>query len=135
MPEDTLSVFQIPVTTKDDFQRRFLASLIQNAYYPAKVTVLGTLYQPGMILIMKKESFGVLKVRLLKAISVKDKNVLFGCSSFECKQSKFGYYVTTKVLTDFECIRYRDIGDYHPVHRIGTLDTFVFALHNSVSMN
>ena len=57
MPEDTLSVFQIPVTTKDDFQRRFLASLIQNAYYPAKVTVLGTLYQPGMILIMKKESY------------------------------------------------------------------------------
>ena len=134
MPDETLNVFQVPLTAKDDFQRRFLSTLNQNALYPAKISVLGTLYQPGMILVMKKEVFGEIKVGLLKAISVQNKVVTFGCSSFECTQSKFGYYVTTNVVSDFECISYSDLWDYHPLHRIGSLDSFVFMLHHYVSV-
>ena len=86
MPDDTLNVFQVPEITNDDFQRKFIMTLEPNDLYPAKITILGTLYQPGMILVMKKEVFGELKVELLKAISVKDEHVIFGCSSFKCTQ-------------------------------------------------
>ena len=133
MPDDTLNVFQVPKIVNDDFQRQFILTLEPNDLYPAKISILGTLYQPGMILVMKKEVFGELKVGLLKAISVKDKHVIFGCSSFKCTQTKFGYYVTTQILSEFECISYSDLWDYHPLHRIGSLSSFIFTLHHFVS--
>ena len=132
IPDGTLIVSQVP-TTKDAFQRKFLETLSPRALYPAKVTVMGTLYAPGMILIFKKEKFGILKVGLLKGISMKDKNISFGCSTFECSLSEFGYYVTVKLVSDFECITYTDLWDYHPLHRIGGLNSFVFALHHFIS--
>ena len=133
MPEDTINVFQVKANSNDDFQRRFLSTLDPSAQYPAKVTVLGTSYQPGMILVLKKEVLGELKVGLLKAIAVHDTKIIFGCSSFLCTQSKFGYYVTTKSLSNFELTSYSELWDYHPLHRIGSLQSFIFQLHHFVS--
>ena len=134
MPDDTLSVFQVPITNKDDCQRKFLSVLDQNASYPAKLFILGTLYQPGMILILGKPSFGELLVGLLKAMSVNGGEVTFCCSSFECTLSNLGYYISRKKVSDFVLLSGRELWDYHPLHRMGTLDSFMFPLHHFVTL-
>ena len=132
VPDDTLCVYQVP-DTQESFQRRFLTQLDPKSLYPSKVIILGTSYEPGMVLILKKIDFGLLKVGILKGLNVKSNKVMFACSTFECTQSKYGYYVSTKLLSDFECVMYTELWDYHPLHRIGTPQAFIFTLHHFIS--
>ena len=87
-----------------------------------------------MIVVLKKSSFGEMKVGLLRAIAFLNGVVFLGCSSFEVQQSRYCYYVSTKHCQDLEIVQLEDLADHHPLQRIGTLDNFYIALHHFVSV-
>ena len=95
--------------------------------------IFGTLYSPGTIVIMKKESLGVLKIGLVRVIGYQNNQVLFGCSTFIAMQSRYNYYVTTEELDTFEIISYDELQDYYPLFRIGSTSGFKFSLHHYIS--
>ena len=91
-------------------------------------------YEPGMVLVLGKADFGqTLTVGLLRTIAVDQEDVMFGCESFEAEQSEFGYYVTTKVINKFLVINHSDLADYHPLNRVGSVNSFCFCLHHFIS--
>ena len=97
------------------------------------VKIHGTLYNPGMIVVMKKQSLGVLKVGLVRIIALQNKQVFFGCSTYIAMQSRYNYYVTTKDLEAFEIVSGDKLQDYHPLLKIGTMSGFRFPLHHFIS--
>lgn len=97
------------------------------------IKIFGTLYSPGMVLVMKKESFGVLQVGIIRIISFQGGRVMFGCSKFTAMQSRNNFYVTTENLDSFEFISYDALEDYYPLLRIGDVNMFRFSLHHYIS--
>ena len=51
------------------------------------IKIFGTLYSPGMVLVMKKESFGVLQVGIIRIIIFQGGRVMFG-KQFLCHHRK-----------------------------------------------
>ena len=80
-----------------------------------------------------KESYGVLKVGIIRIISFKGGRVTFGCSKFTAMQSRNNFYVSTENLSSFEFISYDALEDYYPLQRIGDLNMFKFSLHHYIS--
>ena len=97
------------------------------------IKIFGTLYSPGMLVVMEKESFGVLKVGIIRIIAFQGGRVIFGCSKFTAMQSRNNFYVTTENLCKFEFISCDDLQDYYPLIRIGDLNMFRFCLHHYIS--
>ena len=94
IPDKSVSARELENVELDQFLKTFISSQNPDAIIPSSVTVFGTLYGAGMVLVLEKEDFGKLKIGVLKAISVVKDKVLFGCSTFESFQSKHCYYVT-----------------------------------------
>ena len=82
---------------------------------------------------MKKLDFGQLKVGLIKCITCTGTDVTFFVSTFEASQSKFGYYVNTKVLVPSEIVSYATIHEYYPLEMRGTIEAFSFCLHHFIT--
>ena len=69
-------------TTSDSFVHQAAQYLQKDCLILRNMKIFGTLYSPGAIVVMKKESFGVLKVGLVKIIAFKNNEALFGCSTY-----------------------------------------------------
>ena len=111
----------------------FLKNIPNRAVVPKKVKIWGTNYEPGMLIVLRKDEFGELTVGLLKGIAVVDGKVLFGCETFLSSQSKHNYYLALKKIKDLEIWDSEEIVDHHPLTRIGTATNFAFSLHHYVS--
>ena len=86
-----------------------------------------------MILVLKKESYCIIKVSLLRAISFMNGVIFFVCRSFEVQQSKHSCYVSTKYCTELEIHQLEDLADHQPLHKIGTPENFYIPLHHFIS--
>ena len=111
----------------------YLASLEAKTLIPKYVKVFGTRYEAGQVLVLKKLSHGLLKIGLIKHISFNGTSVKFCVRTFKASQSKYGFYVTTKFLSQFEVTELDDLADYYPLEMVGTADSFSFILHHFIS--
>ena len=119
--------------TSDSLMKQFMEQFEPDVLIPVKITIHGTDYEPGMILVIEKSDYGELKVGVLKAIAFHEHEVYFGCSVFVSCLSVNGYYVSVKNTGVFEIVKYSSLADHHPLHRVGTADRFCFSLHHYVS--
>jgi hypothetical protein len=133
IPDTAPHVFEIQRITKDPLVIQFLSSLNPQGLSPKSIKIFGTLYEAGSILIMEKLSFGLLKVGLVRCISCNENKVSFSVSSYEASQSKFGYYVTTRFVSECEVVSYDTLADYYPLVMIGTKEAFSFILHHFIT--
>ena len=120
-------------TSSDSFVHQAAQHLQKDCLILRNMKIFGTLYSPGAIIVMKKESLGVLKVGLVKIIAFQNNQALFGCSTYIAKQSRYNFYVTTDELEEFEIISYDELQDYYPLLRIGSPSGFKFPLHHYIS--
>ena len=118
---------------EDPLLKQYLSSLNHDTLIPKFIKIFGTRYEAGQVLIVKKLDFGLLKVGLIRCITCTGTDVNFLVSSFEASQSKFGYYVTTKVLAPSEIVSYATIHDYYPLEMRGTIEAFSFCLHHFIT--
>lgn len=134
VPHEAASISELKVM-KNDVRDEFVRNLSigEDALLPTNVTVFGTKYEAGMVLVLDKRSFGELTVGLLKVIAYWKEQVYFGCTVFEAVQSKLGFYVTSKKIKNLEVVNHSKLADHHPLHRIGTAERFSFSLHHFVS--
>ena len=86
-----------------------------------------------MIVVLKKEKFGEMKVGLLRAVAFFHGTVFLGCRIYEMQHSRYCYYVSTRRCQDLEIVKVEDLADRHPLQRTGTLENFYIALHHYVS--
>ena len=75
----------------------FKGDFSSNAVNPSTVKIWGTEYRVGDVLVLKRISFDVLEVGLLKGIVVDDK-VFFVCEVFKAIACKGGVYTTDQLL-------------------------------------
>jgi hypothetical protein len=133
IPENTPCVSDMKNINSDAFLKQFMEHFNPDVLVPVKITIYGTCYEPGMILVLEKSTFVEMKVGVLRAIAFHGNEVFFGCSVFESCQSVNGYYVTVKNTRNFHIVNYSSLADHHPLHRVGSADRFCFSLHNFVS--
>ena len=134
IPANSLSLRDtILISEKDAYLMKASEILDEDSLILTQIKIFGTLYSPGMVLVMKKESYGVLKVGIIRIISFKGGRVTFGCSKFTAMQSRNNFYVSTENLSSFEFISYDALEDYYPLQRIGDLNKFRFSLHHYIS--
>lgn len=133
IPDDAVDARTIKHQTSDPFLARYLSGLDPNSLVLKKVKILGTLYIPGRILVLDKSSPGELKVGLLKTISFYEGQVNFGVETFITQLNEYNFYVSVKKLSNFAKVDYKDLLDYYPLQRYGSLDSFSFPLHHFVS--
>ena len=115
------------------YPREFLAGLGADALLPKYVTVFGTEYKTGMIVILNKPRAGELRVGVITYIAFDKDRVVFCCTSFQTYQSKYGYYVTNKKCAEHVIVDHSNLADHQPLQRIGTKERFSFCLHHYVS--
>ena len=133
LPADAPNVEDVRHLTRDPGILKFYTFMGQNAVIPKTVSVYGTDYRKGQILLLGKQSLGVLKVGIVRAIGYCGNEVSFGLSTYEAKQSKYGYYVSTKSHFQDEVVKLSDLWDYHPLELIGSESCFIFVLHHFIS--
>ena len=133
IPAVSVSLQDHEGSSQDLYIRNAKHVLYRDSLILKSVKIYGTLYKPGMIVVMKKQSLGVLKVGLIRIIGFQNDQILFGCSSFIAKQSRYNYYVSTEDQDVFEFISYDNLQDYYPLLRIGTTSAFRFSLHHFIS--
>ena len=135
LPADAPNVEDVRHLTRDPSILKFYTFMGQTAVIPKTVTVYGTEYRKGHILILGKQSLGVLKVGIVRAIGYSKNEVSFGLSTYKAKQSKYGYYVSTKSKSHLqdEVVKHSELWDYHPLELIGSESCFIFILHHFVS--
>ena len=117
LPADAPNVEDVRHLTRDPGILKFYTFMGQNAVIPKTVSVYGTDYRKGQILNLGNQSLGV----------------SFGLSTYEAKQSKYGYYVSTKSHFQDEVVKLSDLWDYHPLELIGSESCFIFVLHHFIS--
>ena len=133
IPENAASVKEVKQVETDDFIKLFLSTLDEEALVPVKISVYGTSYEPGNVLVLHKEDVGEMTVGVVKAIGFFKGEVFFGCTIFEARQSVNGYYVTIKKVRNFFKQSYNKLADHNPLLRVGPTDSFSFSLHHFVS--
>ena len=133
MPADSPLATDVVEVQSDPNIRRFYLSLGEKAVIPKKIFIYGTEYGIGQTLILKKMSLGVLTVGVIKAIGFANDEVSFNVSSYVASQSKLGYYVSSKLISLDETVKYSSLWDYYPLHRVGSSSKFTFSLHHFVS--
>ena len=133
IPAKSVSLAHYSDTSNDIFVKSASQVLQGDSLILNNVKIHGTLYSPGMIVVMKKEALGVLKVGLIRIIAFQEGKICFGCSTFLAMQSRYNFYVTREEISMFETINYDDLQDYYPLTRIGTTSAFRFALHHYIS--
>ena len=119
--------------SRDIYLKEISKVLPQNSLILKKLKILGTLYTPGMVAVIEKRAFGVLKVGILRVIAFQDEQVFFGFSTLMAIQSRYNFYVSTEDLDKFETKSYDELHDYYPLTRIGSTSSFRFALHHYIS--
>ena len=133
IPSNSVSLTEHRDSSTDIHIRQASQVLRSDSLILTNVKIHGTVYSPGMIVVMKKESLGVLKVGLIRIIAFQDDLVYFVCSTFIAMQSRYNFYVTRGEQAPSEIISYDDLQDYYPLLRIGTTTDFRFALHHYIS--
>ena len=133
IPADSYKLGHYIQFSSDIYIQKASKVLISDSLIVKSVKIHGTLYSPGMIVMMKKESFGVLKVGMIRIIAFQESQIWFGCSTYSASQSRYNSYVTTEELSDFETICYDNLQDYYPLLRYGTISGFRFVLHHFIS--
>ena len=132
-PANSAPLYSYISSSSDIFIQKVAQVLQGESLILTNVKIHSTLYSPGMILVMRKQSLGVLKVGLVRIIVLQNNQVFFGCSTYTAMQSRYNYYVTTADLEAFEIISYDKLQDYHPLLKIGTMAGFRFPLHHFIS--
>ena len=118
----------------DTYLRDFVERFESYDIFPSKIEVYGTLYKPGMILVLKKAEYQEkLLIGMLRHIGVENDNVFFGCDIFTAVRSKYGYYVSDSNPKKSIVINHSNLADCIPLKRIGPLNSFSFSLHHFVS--
>ena len=113
--------------------KNYFTALNPKSLIPKYVKIHGTRYEAGKVLILNKMNHGHLKIGLIRSISFLETKVNFLVRTFEANQSKFGFYVTTKSLSEDESVVFENLADYYPVEMVGTIRSFSFILHHFVS--
>ena len=119
--------------TNDIYIRQASLELPNHALILTSLKILGTLYSPGMVLVVNKKSAGEVKVGIIRLIAFNDEKVFFGFSTFLARQSRYSFYVSIEDMDCFEIKSYEDLQDYYPLTRLGSTSSFRFALHNIIS--
>ena len=132
-PANTLSVKELSPDITSCTPKEFLSCLGADALLPTSVTVFGTMYKTGMIVILNKPGMGELRVGVITCIAFDKDRVVFCCTAFETCQSKHGYYMTNKKCAEHVIVNHSDLADHQPLQRIGTNEKFSFCLHHFVS--
>ena len=133
IPDIAPEISAILTVTQDPELKQFLSSSNPYDLVPKYVKIFGTKYEPGNILVLEKICHGLLKIGLIKSLVSDGKIVTFCVTSFEASQSKFGFYVTTKFLSNFETVKFEELADYYPLEMTGTHKSFSFFLHHFVA--
>ena len=113
MPENALYKNEMLQVSSDSFMVEFLRKFQENTVVPKKIKIWGTNYEPGMLVVVRKELFGELTVGLLKALAVTGKKVVFGCETFLANQASHNYYVSVKKLNSMEIVDVENLSDHH----------------------
>ena len=133
IPDDSVSVSDILRINNETEMKNYYLGLNRQALVPKPLLIFGTKFQTGNVIIIKKESFGSLKVGMIRSMSFCDNEVNFAVATFIANQSKHGFYVTTKALSSCERVDFQSLLDYHPLEMIGSSKSFLFTLHHYVS--
>ena len=133
VPDNSPNVKDILKITSDPYLKNFFSGLSSDSVVPKRLKIFGTGYGIGKVLVLKKVCFGKLIVGVIKAIAFSSDEVTFSVTAFEAHQSKFGYYITTKLIAVNDTVNYSDLCDYHPVEMIGRHNSFSFILHHFIS--
>ena len=134
IPAEALKVKEMKHVNPNPLIKLFMSKLDQNDLVPTKITVFGTIYEPGMVLVKAVAGFGEkMIVGILQAIAVQKGEVVFACVSFEAQRSSYGFYVTTKQVAELEVVKHSDLADPHPLKRIGPPEAFRFCFHHYIS--
>ena len=133
MPPNSLCVKEMSASNIKNHPPAFMTQLRGEAFLPRCVSVHGTEYKAGMVVVLQKVGMGEMKVGIIVSIGYDMGRVIFGCTVFEAGQSKNGYYVTFKKVSDLVIVDQTDLADHQPLQRIGTGDKFSFCLHHYVS--
>ena len=135
VPDNALTVRELKVLYRDNFISRFMSTLDDSAVLPPNVTIHGTSYETGMVLVLDKLFEGEFTVGVLRAIAVLESEVSFCCTAFNARKSKYGYYISEEKVADMTVRGYSSLADYYPLLRIGTMESFIFTLHHFVSQS
>ena len=94
VPDNALIVRELKVLYRDNFISRFMSTLDDSAVLPPNVTIHGTSYETGMVLVLDKLFEGEFTVGVLRAIAVLESEVSFCCTAFNARKFKYGYYIS-----------------------------------------
>ena len=133
VPDNAVEARSLKYQTSDQFLTRYLSRVSTSSLILKKIKILGTLYSPGSILVLKKLEPGALEVGLLKTISFHEEKVSFGVEAFLVKLNKYNFYVSVEKVSEFVKVDYDDLLDYYPLKRYGSLLSFSFPLHHFIS--
>ena len=111
----------------------FLSTISLEAIIHTSITIYGTKYEVGMLVVIEKKDFGEAIVGVLRAFAFVEKKALFCCTTYEAVQSKHDYYVVTRKVKDMKIVNQIFLADPHPLQRIGSADRFSFSMLNFVS--
>ena len=131
LPDDAPTTKDVLCIVKDNSLKVFYSKLGSNALVLKKVKIYGTMYACGKVVVIENLKHGLLKVGMIRAMCFDD-DVQFLVTSYNARQSRFGYYVTTEVVVKDESIAYLSLYDYYPLDVTGVSGCYTFSLHHFI---
>ena len=131
LPDDAPTTKDVLCIVKDNSLKVFYSKLGSNALVLKKVKIYSTMYACGKVVVIENLKHGLLKVGMIRAMCFDD-DVQFLVTSYNARQSRFGYYVTSEVVVKDESIAYVSLCDYYPLDVTGVSGFYTFGLHHFI---
>lgn len=96
-----------------------------------KVTIKGTSYQAGHIVVTKVVSCDILEVGTIVNIVLRKDTVFFLLLQSQAARVKLGYFESLPSNTAI-LVKYDQLADFKPLIKRGANDCFIFVLHHHI---
>jgi hypothetical protein len=99
----------------------------------SEITVMSQKYKNADLIVLDMTDPDRMKVGLIQSILVKKKKVYFVCKIYSCIRNWLQYFESINCEDVCSFIESKDICDFKPLIKRGTVEKFNFVLHHRVS--
>ena len=123
------------LSTDTDFMNELTNFMGDEDLMMSTVTVNSQTYKNGDIIVLEMLDADNVKVGLVQSILVKRNKVYFVCKIYSCIRNWLQFFETRSCSEICSFIDSKDICDFKPLIKRGTVEKFQFVLHHRISFS
>ena len=127
------AVYKRNVASDSHFHRELRNFMGDDDVLVADIIAHGQLYKNDDLIVLAMKDCDTMEVGLVQTILIKNSQVYFVCKVYTCIRNRLQYFESQNCDEYCKYVHFKNIVDYKPLIKRGTISKFVFMLHHRVS--